>query len=218
MLTLYHNPHSRSTIVHYMLHELGEPFEIVPVDLKAGDHKTPEFLKLNPMGKIPVLADGDTIVTEAPAILIYLADKYPKAGLAPKIEDRDRAAYLRWMFFYGSCFEPACIDLSMQRETRPPRPDGASLPTCSTRFRRGSSPVLGCWASVSRPRTCCSAPASATCSVSTCCLSDRNISTMWPGSRRVRRIRQRLRPTRPAFPAEIGPARRAGFASRRPDW
>ena len=119
MLTLYHNPHSRSTIVHYMLHELGEPFEIVPVDLKAGDHKTPEFLKLNPMGKIPVLADGDTIVTEAPAILIYLADKYPKAGLAPKIEDRDRAAYLRWMFFYGSCFEPACIDLSMQRETPP---------------------------------------------------------------------------------------------------
>lgn len=117
MLTLYHNPHSRSTIVHYMLHELGEPFEIVPIDLKAGEHKKPEFLKLNPMGKIPVLADGDTIVTEAPAILVYLADKYPKAGLAPKIEDRDRAAYLRWMFFYGSCFEPACIDLSMQRET-----------------------------------------------------------------------------------------------------
>ncbi len=53
MLTLYHNPQSRSTTVHYMLHELGEPFEIVPIDLKAGEHKKPEFLKINPMGKLP---------------------------------------------------------------------------------------------------------------------------------------------------------------------
>lgn len=119
MLTLYHNPQSRATIVHYMLHELGEPFEIVPIDLKAGEHKTPEFLALNPMGKIPVLRDGDTIVTEAPAILTYLADKYPKAGLAPAIDDPDRARYLKWMFFYGSCFEPALIDISLKRETPP---------------------------------------------------------------------------------------------------
>ena len=119
MLTLYHNPHSRSTVVHYMLHELGEPFDIVPVDLKAEEQKKPEFLKINPMGKIPVLRDGATIVTESPAILVYLADKFPKAGLAPGLTDPDRGAYLRWMFFYGSCFEPACIDLAMKRETPP---------------------------------------------------------------------------------------------------
>lgn len=119
MLTLYHNPHSRSTVVHYMLHELGEPFEIAPIDLKAGEQKSPAFLKINPMGKIPVLRDGATIVTESPAILVYLADKFPKAGLAPLLTDPERGAYLRWMFFYGSCFEPACIDLAMKRETPP---------------------------------------------------------------------------------------------------
>src|SRR5262245_7453882 len=119
MLTLYHNPQSRSTTIHFMLHELGEPFEIVPVDLKAGEHKKPEFLKINPMGKLPVLRDGDVIITETPAILVYLADKYPKAGLAPAIDDPDRAAYLRWLFFYGSCFEPALIDLALKRETAP---------------------------------------------------------------------------------------------------
>jgi glutathione S-transferase len=119
VLTLYHNPQSRSTVVHYMLHELGLPFEIVPIELKAGEHKRPEFLKINPMGKIPVLRDGETIVTENPAILTYLADKYPEAGLAPAIDDPDRATYLRWMFFYGSVFEPACIDISLKRDTPP---------------------------------------------------------------------------------------------------
>lgn len=117
MLTLYHNPQSRSTVVHYMLHELGEPFEIVPIDLQKQEHKSPEFLNINSMGKIPVLRDGDTIVTETPAILVYLADKYPKAGLAPALDAPERGAYLRWMFFYGSCFEPAMADLFMKRES-----------------------------------------------------------------------------------------------------
>lgn len=119
MLTLYHNPQSRSTTVHYMLHELGEPFEIVPIELKTGEHKRPEFLKINPMGKLPVLRDGDVIITETPAILTYLADKYPKAGLAPAVDAPERGTYLRWLFFYGSCFEPALIDLALKRETPP---------------------------------------------------------------------------------------------------
>ncbi|MCC7250879.1 glutathione S-transferase family protein [Hyphomicrobium sp.] len=119
MLTLYHNPQSRSTIVHYMLHELGEPFEVVPVDLKMGEQKSTDFLKINPMGKIPVLRDDDTIVSESPAILTYLADKYPKAGLAPPVDAPERGRYLKWMFFYGSCFEPAMVDVSLKRETPP---------------------------------------------------------------------------------------------------
>lgn len=119
MLTLYHNPRSRSTIVHYMLHELGEPFEIRPIDLQKKEQKAPDFLALNSMGKIPVLRDDDLIVTEAPAILTYLADKYPKAGLAPPIDAPDRGRYLKWMFFYGSCFEPAMVDVSLKRETPP---------------------------------------------------------------------------------------------------
>lgn len=119
MLTLYHNPQSRSAIVHTMLHELGEPFEVVPIDFQKRDNKSPEFLKLNPMGKIPVLKDGDTVVSEAPAILTYLADKYPKAGLAPAIDAPERGPYLKWMFFYGSCFEPAATDHYMKRESPP---------------------------------------------------------------------------------------------------
>lgn len=107
MLKLYHNPHSRSTVVHTMLHEIGEPFEIVPVDLQKKEQKSPAFLALNPMGKIPVLTDGGVVVTEVPAILAYLADKYPKAGLAPALDAPERGPYLRWMFFYGSCIEPA---------------------------------------------------------------------------------------------------------------
>lgn len=117
MLKLYHNPQSRSMMVLAMLHELGEPFEIVPVDLQKGEHKSPDFLALNPMGKIPVLADGDVVVTEVPAILTYLADKYPKAGLAPAVDAPERGPYLKWMFFYGSCFEPAATDHYMKRES-----------------------------------------------------------------------------------------------------
>lgn len=119
MLTIYHNPRSRSQIVHAMLHELGEPFGIVAVDLERKENKSAEFLALNPMGKIPVLRDGDLVVTETPAILAYLADKYPKAGLAPAVDAPERARYLRWMFFYGSVFEPAMVDISLKRETPP---------------------------------------------------------------------------------------------------
>ena len=117
MLKLYYNPRSRATMVHYMLHELGEPFEIVPVDLQKQEHKTPEFLKINPMGKIPVLRDGDVVVSEGPAILTYLADKYPRAGRAPAVDAPERGPYLKWMFFYGSCFEPAATDHYMKRES-----------------------------------------------------------------------------------------------------
>lgn len=119
MLKLYHSPMSRSTTVHWMLRELGEPFELIPVDLKAGEHKSPAFLALNPMGKLPTLLDDDVVVTETAAILTYLADRYPKAGLAPAIDAPARAAYLRWMFFSAICIEPAVLDRYLQRETPP---------------------------------------------------------------------------------------------------
>jgi glutathione S-transferase len=68
---------------------------------------------------LPVLRDGDVIVTETPAILLYLADKYPQAGLAPAVDAPERGPFLRWLFFYGSCFEPAMMDLSLKRESPP---------------------------------------------------------------------------------------------------
>ncbi len=86
---------SAITLDHGALHAARDrrAFEIVPIELKAGEHKRPEFLKINPMGKLPVLRDGDVIITETPAILTYLADKYPKAGLAPAI-DLTRARHI----------------------------------------------------------------------------------------------------------------------------
>lgn len=117
MLTLYHAPNTRSTCAHFMLHEIGEPFEVKVLNLQKGEHKSPSYLAINPMGKVPALSDGGAIITELPAILTYLADRYPRAGLAPAIDAPDRGAYLRWMFFNGSVFEPAMIDHSLKRES-----------------------------------------------------------------------------------------------------
>ena len=114
-IVFYHNPQSRAAIVHWMLEEVGAGYEIRHIDFQKGDQKTPEFLALNPMGKIPtILADG-TVITEAPAIIAWLADAYPAAGLAPPVGSLERGAYYRWLFFGGSCIEPAIADEMFKR-------------------------------------------------------------------------------------------------------
>jgi glutathione S-transferase len=118
-ITLYHAVPSRSSTVHWMLEELGEPYQIENLDLKAGDQLKPSYLAINPMGKVPTLKDGDVVITEVAAICCYLADTYPKAKLAPPIGDKRRGSYLKWLFYAPSCVEPAMIDKAMQR---PPAP------------------------------------------------------------------------------------------------
>jgi len=118
-LTLYHAAPSRSSIVHWMLEELGEPFKLEVLSLKAGDQRKPDFLAVNPMGKVPALKDGDVVVTEVAAICCYLADTYPKAKLAPPIGDKRRGEYLKWLFFGPSCLEPAMIDKALGRAPAP---------------------------------------------------------------------------------------------------
>lgn len=115
-LTLYHAPNTRSTGVLILLEELGAPFELQVLDMKAGEQRRPEFLALNPMGKVPALKDGDAIVTEQVAIFLHLADLFPEAGLAPAVTDPLRGPYLRWMVFYAASFEPAVIDRSLDRD------------------------------------------------------------------------------------------------------
>ncbi len=115
-LVLYTNPQSRGGIAHWMLEEVGQPFRTVRVDFAA---KTPEFLALNPMGKVPVLTHGDTVVTEAAAICAYLADAFPEAGLAPA--PVDRADYYRWLFFTANCLEPAVVNRAFGLEPPPER-------------------------------------------------------------------------------------------------
>jgi glutathione S-transferase len=115
-LTLYHAAPSRSSTVLWMLEELGQPFELVVLDMKKGEQREPAYLAVNPMGKVPAVKHGDTVITESAAICTYLADEFPAAKLAPAIGDPARGTYLRWMFFHGSAFEPAVIDHALKRE------------------------------------------------------------------------------------------------------
>jgi glutathione S-transferase len=108
-LVLCHHPFSRAAAVVWMLEELGLPYELRYVDLKAGEQRTPEFRKLNPMGKIPVLLDGDTVITEAAAIGLYLADRYSLGTLAPRPDEAARGTYLRWSTFPSAVIEPAAM-------------------------------------------------------------------------------------------------------------
>lgn len=119
-LTLHHHPHSRSAGARVMLEELGVDYRIELVNLQAGEQRRPEFLALNPLGKLPTLVDGDTVVTEQVAIYLHLADRFPDAGLAPSIGDPARGSYLRWMVYYASCFEPAVVDRAQKREPAEP--------------------------------------------------------------------------------------------------
>jgi glutathione S-transferase len=118
-LKLYYASPSRASVAMWMLEELGEPYEVELLSLKNGDQRKPAFLAINPMGKVPVIDDGGTIVSEVSAICCYLADAYPKAGLAPAVTDKLRGPYLKWLFFVPSCVEPAILDKAMNR---PPAP------------------------------------------------------------------------------------------------
>ena len=103
-LTLYTNPMSRGRIARWMLEEVGEPYETVVLDYGT-TMKSAGFLAINPMGKVPTITHGDTVVTEAAAICAYLADAFPGAGLAPP--PAERGAYYRWLFFAAGPAEAA---------------------------------------------------------------------------------------------------------------
>ena len=118
-VTLFHSPHSRSAGARILLEELGAPYRLHLLDMKKGAQREPAYLAINPMGKVPAIQHGDALVTEQVAVFLYLADLFPQAGLAPAIGDPLRGPYLRWMAFYGSCFEPALID---RAQKHPPIP------------------------------------------------------------------------------------------------
>ena len=104
-LVLYTNPMSRGRIARWMLEEVGQPYRAEIVEYAS--MKSPEYLAINPMGKVPALRHGDTIVTEAAAICAYLADVFPEAGLAPPPGSRLRGPYYRWLFFAAGPVEAA---------------------------------------------------------------------------------------------------------------
>jgi glutathione S-transferase len=115
-LTLYHAAPSRSSIVRWMLEELGEPYDIQLLSLADGDQLKPDYLAINPMGKVPALRHGHVVITEVAAICAYLADAFPAKKLNIPIGDTRRGPYLKWLFFGPGCFEPAVIDRAAPRK------------------------------------------------------------------------------------------------------
>jgi len=120
-LTLYHASPSRSSIVLWMLEEIGQPYDIRLLKLSAGDQHKPDYLAINPMGKVPTLKHKDTVITEVAAICTYLADEFPQAGLNIPVGTPRRGIYLKWLFFGPGCFEPAVIDRAAPRKEEPRR-------------------------------------------------------------------------------------------------
>jgi glutathione S-transferase len=105
-LVFYTNPMSRGRVVRWMLEEVGQPYRTELLEYGT-TMKAPEYLAFNPMGKVPTLRHGATVVTEAAAICCYLADAFPEAGLAPPSGDRLRGPYYRWLFFAAGPLEAA---------------------------------------------------------------------------------------------------------------
>jgi glutathione S-transferase len=103
-MKLYEFAPTRSIRVRWTLQELGAEFESVTVNMIAGEHRRPEFLKINPAGKLPVLVDGALVLTESVAIVLYLADKYPGKGLIPTALEQ-RAQLHRWLLFAATELE-----------------------------------------------------------------------------------------------------------------
>ena len=116
MIKIYWAPRTRSFTTLWMMEETDQPYERVLIDTSAGAQKSPDYLAINPMGKVPALKDGDATMAEAAAICAYVADRYPDAHLAPPVGDPARAKYLYWMFFAPSCIEPAIMQIFTKLE------------------------------------------------------------------------------------------------------
>lgn len=106
-MKLYWAPQTRSFSALWILEEVGVPYETELIDIRSGAQDAPAYRAINPMGKVPALKDGETVVAEQGAICLWLADRFPEAGLAPAANDSRRGPYLRWLFFAGNCIEPA---------------------------------------------------------------------------------------------------------------
>jgi glutathione S-transferase len=111
-LTLYTNPMSRGRIARWMLEEVGEPYGTVLLEYGSG-MKSPDYLAINPMGKVPAIKHGEVVVTEGAAICAYLADAFPDKGLAPALGDPRRGSYYRWLFFAAGPLESAVTAKAM---------------------------------------------------------------------------------------------------------
>lgn len=125
MLTLHYSPTDASMTPHMVLEELGVPFELALVDRTRHAQRSPEYLKLNPNGKIPVLVDGDLVLYETAAIALHLADTHPEAGLAPPLGTPERGTFYKWLFWLANTLHAELV-LYFYPERWADTPEGAA--------------------------------------------------------------------------------------------
>jgi glutathione S-transferase len=116
VMQLYWAPRSRSFSALWLMEETGQPYERVLIDIRTGAQRSPDYLAINPMGKVPALKDGEATLAEAAAICAYVAERYPEARLAPRLGSPLRAKYLYWLFFAPGCIEPAMVQIATKIE------------------------------------------------------------------------------------------------------
>lgn len=114
--TLFHAPNTRSSCAVRLVEELGVPYDLSVLDMTKGEQRGAAYLAINPMGKVPAIRHGETVVTEQGAIALYLGDLFPETGMCPQPGDPLRGDLLRWLFFYGDCVEPAVLQKAMNWE------------------------------------------------------------------------------------------------------
>jgi glutathione S-transferase len=136
-VVLHHAPRSRSFRALWFLEELGTAYDLVPLSLDAGGQKAPEVVKLNPMGKVPVVVVDGHAVWESPAIIAHLCDCFPEAGLAPAPGTPARADFYRWLSFATAVMEPAFMDNRMQRESNPRAAGWGDFPSMKAALATG---------------------------------------------------------------------------------
>jgi glutathione S-transferase len=119
MLTLYHAPQSRSVRPRWMLEEIGVPYELIRLDLEAGEQKRPEFLAINPNGAVPALVDEGRALFESAAICQHLAERFPEKRLAPALGSWARAEYYQWIHFATCTLEPPLITIFLHTVSKP---------------------------------------------------------------------------------------------------
>ena len=118
-MRLYYAPQTRSMRARWILEEIGAPYELVRVDLSAGEQRRPEYLEVNPCGRVPALVDGGVTLFESAAICQYLADKFPEHRLAPPVGTAARDLYYQWIHFAMSGLEPPALAIILHTMSKP---------------------------------------------------------------------------------------------------
>jgi len=123
MYRLFYAPGSAAMAPHAVLEETGAKHELVSVDLQKKAHQKPEYLKLNPKGRVPVLVDGGFVMTESAAIIMHLADRHPEAKLAPPVGTPERAHWYQWLLYLSNTLQPAFLEYFYPERSFPDAPN-----------------------------------------------------------------------------------------------